>query len=149
MNFFPCGTLLVMETNTANTQATLISIDYKYNIRKALCFLITIGNVLTEPGESIDIRLPYKYGNFCVHHIACCYSVSNYFKYSNKVHLCNQAPHINLALEKVWVTLYPYFCLCTTQVGMIAARDIHFIMHYCRICSYTYLVCGYNSARDG
>ena len=118
MKDYPGGTWIVMEAKTANTEANLLCIGYKYNKKKVLCFVMTRGAGSTRPGVPYEARFPDKYGNVCLRHVARPDCISNYFKYSNKVDLHNQARQFDLALEKKWVTTDPYFRLYTTEVGM-------------------------------
>mmetsp|Transcript_23044 Transcript_23044/g.22118 ORF Transcript_23044/g.22118 Transcript_23044/m.22118 type:complete len:83 (+) Transcript_23044:1908-2156(+) len=71
------------------------------------------------------------YGNLCVRYVARLQIISNYFKYSNKVDVHNQVRLFDVGLEKKWVTSNPYFCLYTTQLGMILTDSWKaFKIHY-------------------
>ena len=117
MKDYPGGTWIVMEEKTEITKANLVCVGYKYNKKKVLTFIMTRGAGSTEEGDPYEARFPNRYGNLCIHHVACPKCISLFFKYSNKVDLHNQSRQFDLALEKKWVTTNPYFRLFTTEVG--------------------------------
>ena len=55
----------------------------------------------------------------CTCHILHPRVIATFFKHSNVVDVHNQGRHFDLASEKKWLTMNPYFRLYTTKVGMI------------------------------
>ena len=117
MKDYPGGTWIVLE-GTAEKGVPLMAIGYKYNKKKVLTFVGTRGAGSTNQGEPYEARFPDKYGNVCVRHVARPSIVSHYFNYSNCVDVHNQGRQFDLALEKKWVTMNPYFRLWVTILGM-------------------------------
>ena len=84
-----------------------------------LQFVTTRGAGTTEAGRPYEARFPDKFGNFCTRHVLRPHVIALYFKYSNCVDVHNQARQFDLALEKKWLTMNPYFRLYTTMLGVI------------------------------
>ena len=68
-----------------------IFIEYKYNKKKLLTFVMTKGADKSTDGEPYEDRFPDKYGNVCVRLVQRPAILAYYFKYSNCVDIHNQA----------------------------------------------------------
>ena len=102
---FPGGTWVTMRGKCKRSGVELVAIGYKYNSKKVLTFITTVGAGSTEKGEN-----PYKmkyndeFGNVCYRDIPRPAVLSRYFLHSNAVDVHNQMRQGNLALEECWVT---------------------------------------------
>ena len=104
----------VTEIDTENSQIS--SASFTSITRRTLStFLTNCGAGSIETGMSYEAKFPDKYSNVCISHVSRPDCISNYFKYSNKVDLHNQARYFYLALEKKWVATNPYFGLYTSE----------------------------------
>ena len=100
----------------------MVAIGYKYNKKSLLCFVTTRGARTTEPGIPYKARFPDKYGNMCTRHVLRPHVIATFFKHNNVVDVHNQGRQFDLALEKKWLIMNPYFRLYTTKVGMIVTN---------------------------
>ena len=122
MKDYPGGTWITLEGHAENEDVDVVAIGYKYNKKTVLQFVITRGAGTTEPGNPYEARFPDKFGNVCTRHVLRPHVIAMYFKYSNCVDVHNQARQFDLALEKKWLTMNPYFRLYTTMLGMIVTN---------------------------
>ena len=122
MKDYPCGTWITLEVHAENEDCNLVAIGYKYNKKTVLQFVTTRGAGTTEAGRPYEARFPDKFGNVCTRHVLRPHVIALYFKYSNCVDVHNQARQFDLALEKKWLTMNPYFRLYTTMLGMIVTN---------------------------
>ena len=113
----PGGTWITMEGRCNKDGVDLICIGYTYTKNKVLTFVLTKGADATTHGEPYEARLPDKFGNICIRHVARPDIIYNYFKFSNGVDVHNQARQYELVLETKSITQDPYFRLYTTMVG--------------------------------
>ena len=124
---FPGGTWVTMRGKCKRSGVELVAIGYKYNSKKVLTFITTVGAGSTEKGEN-----PYKmkyndeFGNVCYRDIPRPAVLSRYFLHSNAVDVHNQMRQGNLALEECWVTTDGWFRLFTTMIG-ITVTDTWFV----------------------
>ena len=79
---------------------------------------MTKGAGNSTDGEPYEAHFADKYGNVCVQLVRQPAILANYFKYSNRVDMHNQAQKFDLALEKKWITHEAYYRLYTTMVGI-------------------------------
>ena len=118
MKDYPGGTWIIMQGTCQRTNVELVSYGYKYNTKKVLTFVATVG-----AGSSRRGNQPYKagyndtYGNVCYRDVGRPQILCTYFNHSNVVDIHNQMRQHNLALEESWVTANGYFRLFTTFVG--------------------------------
>jgi len=109
MTDFSGGTWLILEGKTEELGQIVVCIGYKLKKSTNICFNKRSGS--SEAGNSYKVRFPDKYSILCVRHVACTEVISNYCKYSNKGDVHNQVWQFDIALEKKWVTPFPYFRL--------------------------------------
>ena len=58
----------------------------------------------------------------CKRHVLRPHVIATFFKHNNVVDVHNQGRQFDLALEKKWLTMNPYFRLYTTKVGIIVTN---------------------------
>ena len=122
MKDYPGGTWITLEGHAEDEDEDLVALGYKYNKKTVLCFVTTRGAGTTDPGTPYEARFPDKYGNMCTRHVLRPHVIATFFKHSNVVDVHNQGRQFDLALEKKWLTMNPYFRLYTTKVGMIVTN---------------------------
>ena len=126
MKTMPGGCWLTMQGQCRRTGVELVAIGYKYNSKKVLHFVTTLGAGSTVRGEPYRMKFNDAYGNVCHRNVARPAVLSRYFKYSNRVDVNNQMRQHNLALEECWVTTNSWFRIWTTFVGW-TVTDVWFL----------------------
>ena len=64
MEEWPSGSHVVLTCTAPETNVELVAIGYKYNARKALCFIMTKNAASTHPGARPYVaRFPDEHGN--------------------------------------------------------------------------------------
>ena len=117
MHDWPEGSQLVLETSKSEG-IDLLTIGYKYNQKKVLCFLSTKDAGHTEQGVCYEARWKDDNNNTRTRYVPHPEIVSKYFGKSNVIDSCNQSRQFDLKLEKHWLTECGYFRLCTTLFGI-------------------------------
>ena len=120
----PGGTSIVLTAQVNSVSP--IAIGYKYNRKKAICFVAThgAGSTSNDPKRPYKARFRDGHGNAAQRDVPRPALVSTYFENSNSVDCHNKLRQHDLALEKTWPTLDPYFRLLTTLLGMVVT-DAH------------------------
>jgi len=112
------GSHIVLE-GSASEGVDLLSVEYKYNSRKVLCFVSTsnVGSTITS--SFYKARWLDNNGNTMSRRIPCPDIMSTYFQYSNTIDKHNHACQFLLQFEKHWVTEDGYFRIMTMLFGMV------------------------------
>ena len=129
MKEMPGGCWITMRGKCQRTGVELVAIGYKYNSKKVLHFITTLGAGSTKKGVPYNMKYNDVYGNVCHRNVARPAILSTYFKYSNRMDVNNQMRQHNLALEECWVTTNGWFRLWTTFVGW-TVTDLWFLMNH-------------------
>ena len=129
MKEFPGGTWITMRGKCGRTGVELVAIGYKYNSKKVLSFVTTVGAGSTEKGRPYRAKYNDQYGNVCHRDVARPAVISRLFENSNVVDVNNQMRQHALALEECWVTTDGWFRLFTTFVGM-TVTDTWFVRDF-------------------
>ena len=109
---------------------TIFAVGYKYSSQKVLVFLASEGCGSTLPGAPYEARWIDCHEMF-THILSLVLSLSLlFFEHNNRVDVHNQACQADLALEKMWITFDPYFCLNTTLFGMSAIDCMEAYAHH-------------------
>ncbi|MGH7955225.1 MAG: hypothetical protein ACREOZ_04615, partial [Gloeomargaritales cyanobacterium] len=125
----PGGTHVVLEGTHPNG-TDLIAIGYRYNAKTTLHFVMTTDAFSTRPGPPYEMKYADRFGNVQVRMVTRPRVISEFFENSNCIDLHNQARQSDLALEKCWQTMDPWFRLHTTLIGINVVNthklcDIH------------------------
>jgi len=117
MKNWPAGLHIVLE-GSASEGIDLLSLGYKYNSRKVLCFISTnnVGSTMTSSFYEATWR--DNNGNTMSHQIPCPQIISEYFQNSNTIDKHNHVRQFLLELEKHWITEDGFFRIITTLFGM-------------------------------
>jgi hypothetical protein len=107
----------------------LLSIRYKYNIKRVLKFVATSDAGLTKAGTPYDMKFCDSYNNVCVRKVNRPVIISQFFDDSNCIDSHNHVRQFELALEKRWFTRDPFFRLHMTLIGM-TVTDVWRLSHY-------------------
>ena len=129
MKSYPGGTWITMRGKCGRTEVELVAIGYKYNSKKVLCFVTTVGAGSTEKGRPYKMKYNDNFGNVCYRDVPRPVVVSRLFENSNCVDVNNQMRQHNLALEECWVTTDGWFRLFTTFVGF-TVTDTWFVREF-------------------
>ena len=97
----------------------LLAIGYKYNKRKVLFFVATVGSGATTEGTPYIQRWADEHGNVLTRNIPRPAIVSTYFGISPRVDNHNQSRQHDLAIEEKWDTQNCWFRLHCTLFGMV------------------------------
>ena len=111
------GCWVTLRGKCGHTGVELVAIGYKYNSKKVLHFVMTLGAGKTSKGDPYHMKFNNVHGNVCHRDVAWPAALSRYFKYSNRVDVNNKMQQHNLVLEECWVTGSGWFRLWTTFVG--------------------------------
>ena len=126
---------------THSSGVGLVAIGYRYSSRKTLMFIMTEKAGSTAPGEPYEMKFVDEFDNlgeythcdliiiFYIINLTLFYlldvrfvdrsdAISKLFRDSNVVDKHNQSQQLDLALEKKWITINPYFRLTTTFIGI-------------------------------
>jgi hypothetical protein len=114
----PGGSRAIL-TSTVNGQ-NLLAVGYKYNRRKVLFFVATMGAGVTTNGAPYLQRFPDAHGNLVIREVPRPDVVSKYFEASPRVDNHNQSRQDDLGLEELWQTQDCYFRLHCTVQGVCA-----------------------------
>mmetsp|Transcript_30790 Transcript_30790/g.87072 ORF Transcript_30790/g.87072 Transcript_30790/m.87072 type:complete len:291 (-) Transcript_30790:11-883(-) len=112
----PAGSRLVMKSTVDGVD--LMAIGYKYNRRKVLSFVATLGAGVTTDGEPYIQKWADNHGNVLTRPVPRPSIISTYFSNSPRVDNHNQSRQHDLGLEEMWPTKDPWFRLHTTVMGM-------------------------------
>lgn len=115
-----------MRGKCGKTGAELVSYGYKYNTKKVLVFVTTLGAGSLVPGRPYQAKFNDIYHNVCYRDVARPQVLCMYFKHINVVDVHNQIRQHILALEEAWVTKDGYFRLFSTFVGF-TVTDVFFL----------------------
>ena len=85
------GTWIASEIRVEKKEVDMVAVDYKFNKKKALTFVLEKGVGASTEGDHYEIRFPEEYGNIYIHYVACPQMVSNYFGFSKYLDMYNQA----------------------------------------------------------
>ena len=118
MKEYPSGSYLVLGCTAPATNVELRAIGYKYNTTKVLLFLMSKNAGTTVPGQPYVARFPNEHGNVRKRRVPRLSCLSKYFGCANVIDVHNQYRQNLLALEEMWKTPNPWFCLMTTVIGM-------------------------------
>jgi len=94
---------------SANEGVNLLSIGYKYNMRKVLCFICTYNVGLTITSSIYKAKWLDNNGNTMSCQIPHLDIISKYFQYSNAINKHNHVGQFLLQLEKHWIMEDGYF----------------------------------------
>lgn len=120
MRDWPSGAYIVLECKTPDTKVDLVAIGYKYNAKKVLCFVMTKNAGSTAPGDPYIAKFPDKFGNVQERHVPRPAILSTYFQFSDVIDSHNHCRQFRLGLERLWMTINPWFRVDCTLVGMTA-----------------------------
>jgi hypothetical protein len=94
----PGGVWAVLKSDPANTGGVpLLVIGYKYNTKKVLFFITTVGAGSTAPGKPYIAAFPESYGNQCTRRVARPVIITTCFDNSPKVR--EIPPHLDFKLK--------------------------------------------------
>jgi hypothetical protein len=117
MKTWPAGSHLVLE-GTTSTGVKLLSIGYKYNKKKVLCFICTADAGHTEPGQPYRAKWIGDNGEKFSKNVSRPDIIARYFGNCNVIDKHNHARQGILGMERQWVTLNGFFRFCTTMIAM-------------------------------
>jgi hypothetical protein len=123
----PSGTQIVMTATVEGVKMGFIA--YKYNKRRILYFIFTIGAAPTTPGKPYIARWGGKKGNQFSREVRRPEVVARFFKYSNTIDTHNQSRQSDLGLEALWAPTDPWNKLILTIIGMT-------VVDVFRVCKY-------------
>ena len=112
----PAGSRVHLSTTVEGVQ--LVATGYKYNRRKVLFFISTVGAGGMADGNPYIQRRADDNGNIVTRAISRPHVVSNYFERSPRVDNHNQSRQHELAMEEAWLTQDCWFRLATTLAGI-------------------------------
>ena len=90
MKDFLGGTCVFLQGKCGCTGVDLVAIGYKYNTKKVLQFVTTLGADSTEKGTIYKAKYNDRFGNVCYQDVPCLAVISTHFLYSNAVNVNNQ-----------------------------------------------------------
>ena len=132
MEEWPSGSYLVLECTAPETNVQLVAIGYKYNARKALCFIMTKEAAATKPGAKPYIaRFPDQFGNVCSRKVPRPEAVSLYFSHNNVIDVHNHLRQHLLGLERHWKTPNPWLRNAMSIVGITTIDAYQSIRYHC------------------
>ena len=70
MDGFPGGTWVVLRGKCKRSGVELVAIGYRYNSKKVLHFVITVGAGRTSKGAAYQMKFNDAHGNVCHHAVA-------------------------------------------------------------------------------
>ena len=82
----------------------LLAIGYKYNSRKFLSFVTTVGAGRTMLGITYLSKYPDQFSNVSIFPVATPHLMSKFFGLVNEVESHRKSSQSDIALEKLWVT---------------------------------------------
>jgi len=117
MKNWPAGSHIVL-TGSASEGVDLISVGYKYNSRKVVCFISTYNAGSMIPSSYYEATWLDNNGNTMCHQIPHLQIISKYFQHSNAIDKHNHVCQFLLQLKKHWITEDGYFHIKTMFFGM-------------------------------
>ncbi len=117
MKNWPAGSHIIL-TGSASKGLDLLSVGYKYNSCKVLCFISTYNAGLTIPSSYYKVMWLDNNRNTMCRHIPHLQIISKYFQHSNAIDKHNHAHQFLLQLEKHWIMEDGYFHIITMLFGM-------------------------------
>jgi hypothetical protein len=113
----PSGTWITL-TTTMPDGIELVCIGYKYNRKKCLFFVHTMGAGASTAGAPYKATFPDAYGNVMSRLVARPAVISRHFMFSDGIDIHNHIRQHVLALEEAWVTSNSWFRLMSTILGI-------------------------------
>ena len=78
---------MTLRGKCGHTGVELVAIGYKYNSKKVLHFVMTLGAEKTSKEEPYHMKFNNAYGNMCHRDVAWPVAHLRYSKYSNRVYV--------------------------------------------------------------
>ena len=142
MESFPSGTDIVLESVNDGTE--LVSIGYKYNYKRVICFIGTKGFAPTTAGVPYLSRFVDNNNHLIHRNVQIPEACSVYYHYSNLIDIHNQTRQNDLKLEKYWVTTDGYFIIWTTMLGICITDSWKVMCLYCILVLLCYIYSNIN-----
>ena len=99
------GSCLMLSIITTVTRSrSIISIGYKYIVRKVLSFIVTDNTGIKQVGLTYLSKYLDQFYNISIHPVAQFLGMYNFFGYVNEFDSRNKKRQYYMALENFWVT---------------------------------------------
>ena len=99
-----CSYLMLRIKHMVPRVRSIIAINYNYNVRKVLIFIVTYNTGITQVVVSYLSNYPDQFYNVSILPVACHFVVYNFFGCVNQVDPHNKSMQYYMALDKFLVT---------------------------------------------
>ena len=99
-----CSYLMLRIKHMVPRVRSIIAINYNYNVRKVLIFIVTDNTGIKQLGLTYLSKYPDQFYNISIHPVAQFLGMYNFFGYVNEFDSRNKKRQYYMALENFWVT---------------------------------------------